>query len=208
MILITIIKSHKMIKKRGLTIRDFDKNKENPFVKQAVEQIHSNIVKKYRNTSGTSKNAILKAVNSDGELVGHTSFVRQIEVDEQQFTKFYLSNFSNFFDLKPSAIKVFGYIMTVLIPKKDEFIFILEDCMDYTKYKSHKSIHEGLAELLKSEIIARGRTEYFYFINPMVAFNGDRVTFAKTYVKKQKNKPKEIDPNQTNIFQQIEEMEK
>ena len=192
-------------KTKKLTIRDFEKNKENPFVKQAIEQIQSNIVKKYRNTAGTSKSAILQAVNSDGELVGHTSFVRQIEVDEQQFTKFYLSNFSNFFDLSPSAIKVFGYIMTVLVPKKDEFLFIHEDCKEYTKYKSHKSIHEGLAELLKSEIIARGRTEYLYFINPMVAFNGDRVTFARTYIKKQKSKPKQIDPMQTNIFQQLEE---
>ena len=39
----------------------------------------------------------------------------------------------------------------------------------------------------------------------MVAFNGDRVTFAKTYVKKTKIN-KEIDPNQTNLLDQIEEM--
>ena len=81
------------------------------------------------------------------------------------------------------------------------FYFILEDCKDYTGYKSHKSIHDGLAHLLKAEIIARGRSEVTYFINPMVAFNGNRITFAKTYVKKQKEKFKEIDPMQTNIFQ-------
>lgn len=191
-----------------LTIRDFEKNKENPFIKQAVEKIEKSVVKKYKNTSGTSKSAILQAVDSEGELVGHTSFISQIEVDEEQFTKFYLNNFSQFFDLKPSAIKVFGYIMTVLVPKKDEFVFILEDCLEYTNYKSHKSVHQGLAELLKANIIARGRTEYFYFINPMVAFNGDRITFAKTYVKKQKSKLKNIDPRQTNLLDQIKEMEK
>lgn len=188
-----------------LTIRDFEKNKENPFLKEAVEQIQNGIVKKYRNTSGTSRNAILQAVNSDGEVIGHTSFVQQIEVDEQQFTKLYLSHFSAFFDLKPSAIKVFGYVMTILLPKKDEFFFILEDCMEFTKYKSHKSIHEGLADLLNAGIIARGRNEYFYFINPMVAFNGDRVTFAKTYVKKQKSV--HIDPNQVNLLDAIAQAE-
>ena len=188
-----------------LTIRDFGKNKENPFLKEAVEQIQNSIVKKYKNTSGTSRNAILQAVNSDGEVIGHTSFVQQIEVDEQQFTKLYLSHFSAFFDLKPSAIKVFGYVMTILLPKKDEFFFILEDCMEFTKYKSHKSIHEGLADLLNASIIARGRNEYFYFINPMVAFNGDRVTFAKTYVKKQK--PVQIDPNQVSLLDAIAEAE-
>ena len=39
--------------------------------------------------------------------------------------------------------------------------------------------------LLENDIIARGPSDSLYFINPMVAFNGDRVTFAKTYVKKQ-----------------------
>ena len=80
-------------------IRSFEKNKENPFLKEAIEQIQSGIVKKYKNNSGSSRNAILQAVNSDGELVGHTSFIQQIEVDEEKFTKIYLSQFSAFFEL-------------------------------------------------------------------------------------------------------------
>ena len=105
-------------------ITDFEKNIENPFLKEAVQQIQSGIVKKYKNTSGTSRGAILQAVNSEGELVGHTSFIRQIEVDEQQFTKIYLSQFSAFFELNSQSIKVFGYIMTKLMPKQDFFILI------------------------------------------------------------------------------------
>lgn len=186
-----------------LTIRDFEKNKENPFLTEAVAKIENNIVKKFKKTSGTSQNAILHAVNSDGEVIGHTSFIQQIQVDEEKFTKIYLSQFSAFFDLSQSAIKVFGYIMTVLQPKKDQFIFILEDCMIYTGYKGHKSIHDGLAELLKAKIIARGTKEILYFINPMVAFNGDRVTFAKTYVKKQSSKLPP-NPNQTNLLDVFE----
>jgi hypothetical protein len=185
-----------------LTIRDFAKNKENPFLKEAIAKIENNIVKKFKKTSGTSKNAILHAVNSDGEIIGHTSFIQQIEVDEEKFTKIYLSQFSSFFDLDKGAIKVFGYIMTILQPKKDQFTFILEDCMEYTGYKSHKSIHDGLAGLLKAEIIARGSREIFYFINPMVAFNGDRVTFSKTYVKNQSKR--NLNPNQTNLLDEFE----
>lgn len=189
-----------------LTIRDFSKNKENPFLKQAVQQVNNNIVKKYRTATKTGERAILKAYDeSTGEVLGHTQFIRQIEVDEEQFTKFYLSNFTKFFDLPPSAIKVFGYIMTKLIPKQDMFIFLLDECMEYTGYKAHKSIHQGLAFLLGSEIIARGPNDVMYFINPMVAFNGDRITFARTYVKK--HKPKPVDPNQTNLLEQIEEIE-
>ena len=188
-----------------ISLLDFAKNKENPFLKEAVEQIQQSIVKKYKNTSGTSRNAILQAVNSDGELVGHTSFIQQIEVDEEQFTKIYLSQFSAFWNLKTQAIRVFGYIMTKLVPKQDLFSFFLDECMEYTGYKSEKSVYIGLASLLQNQIIARGRNDSHYFINPMIAFNGDRVTFAKTYVKKQKGKV--IDPNQINLLDAIAEAE-
>lgn len=192
-----------MSKENTLSIRNFSKNKENPFIQQAVEQVNSNIVKKYKTSAKTGEKAILKAIDDNGEVLGHTQFVRQIEVDEEQFTKLYLSNFNKFFDLPPSAIKVFGYIMTILVPKKDTFFFFLEDCMEYTGYKSERSIHQGLAYLLKAEIIARGRADVVYFINPMVAFNGDRVTFAKTYVKKKKSN--KIDPNQISLLNAFNE---
>ena len=191
--------------KKALTLSDFEKNKENPFLKEAIEQIQSSIVKRYKNTSGTSKNAILQAVNSDGELVGHTSFVQQIELDDQQFTKIYLSGFSAFYNLKNQGIRVFGYIMTKLTPKQDMFIFLKDECLEHTGYKSEKSIFIGLGSLVENNIIARGPADNLYFINPMVIFNGDRVSFTKTYVKKQKGKV--IDPNQINLLDAIAEAE-
>jgi len=186
-------------------LSNYDFNEENPFLKQAVEQVHKNVVKKYKTASKTGERAILRAVDDNGEILGHTQFIRQIEVDEQQFAKLYLSNFSAFFDLKPPAIKVFGYILNQLVPNKDEFIFLLDDCIKYTGYKTKASIFQGLGQLVENEIIARGKTDFLYFINPMVAFNGNRITFAKTYVKKQKAE-KFIDPNQTNLLDQIEEI--
>lgn len=173
------------------SLTDFEKNSENPFLKEAVEQVNNSIVKKYKSATKTGQNAILQALDPNtGELVGHTQFIRQIEVDEEQFAKLYLSNFSAFFDLKSQAIKVFGYILTQLVPNKDEFYFDRDDCKTYASYKSDKSVFIGLASLLENKIIARGKNEYKYFINPMVAFNGNRITFAKTYVKKKKDLPK------------------
>ena len=54
-----------------------------------------------------------------------------------------------------------------------------------------------ISELAKAEIIARGPAENVWFLNPMVCFNGDRVTFAKTYVRKRKTTTD--DPNQLTI---------
>ena len=46
-----------------------------------------------------------------------------------------------------------------------------------------RSIHfRALGELCSAEIIARGRADIEYYINPMCVFNGDRVTFATTYI--------------------------
>jgi hypothetical protein len=178
-------------------IRKFNKNYENPFLKQALEQINNNVVKKYRSATKTGQSAVLQAIDPNtGEFVGHTQFIRQIEVDEEQFTKIYLSQFSAFWSLNTQAIRVFGYIMTKLIPKQDMFIFLLEECLEHTGYKNHRSIHQGISALLEAEIIARGPADNLYFINPMVAFNGDRVTFAKTYIKKNK---KNISHNQASL---------
>lgn len=190
-----------------MKLTEFEKNAENPFLKQAVEKVQENVVKKYKTASKTGEKAILTAIDEHGQVLGHTQFIRQIEVDEQQFAKLYLSNFSAFFDLNQAAIKVFGYILNNLIPNKDFFYFNREDCMNYTGYKSDSSIFKGLAMLLKSEIIARGKTDYIYFINPLIFFNGNRISFTKTYVKKQKS-GNSIDPNQLNLLDAITEARK
>ena len=179
----------------SLKLTEYEKNTENPFLKKAVEQVQSSIVKKYKSATKTGQSAILHALDPNtGELLGHTQFIRQIEVDEEQFAKLYLSNFSSFFKLKPASIKVFGYILNNLLPNKDFFYFNREDCMIYTGYKSDVSVFKGLAELVGSEIIARGKTDYIYYINPLVFFNGNRISFTKTYVKKQKS---DLHPNQS-----------
>ena len=66
---------------------------------------------KNKTATKTDQKAILQAFDPEtGELVGHTQFIRQIEVDEEQFTKLYLSNFSSFFDLK-QTIKVLAIFL-------------------------------------------------------------------------------------------------
>lgn len=109
--------------------------------------------------------------------------MRSKVVDSEQFTKFYFRSFRAFYDLKPASIRVFGFILSVIKADVDSFSFYIEDCMKETKY-SKTTIYRCLAELCRAEIIARGRNEYEYYINPMVIFNGDRVTFATTYINK------------------------
>lgn len=170
--------------KNELKLSDFQKNKENPFMKQAIEDIENHIVKKYKSSTGSDKKAVVAVADTDTGEVFKTSFIRQIEVDEEQFAKIYLSNFGSFFDLSQAAIRVFGYIMTCMKPKNDMILFFLDKCMEYTRYSSKATIYKGLTELVKAEIIARGPVDNLWFINPLIVFNGDRVSFTKTYVRK------------------------
>ena len=174
----------KMENKKAVKLTDFQKNEENPFMKQAIEGIENHVVKKYKSNSGGDKRAVVALADTETGEVFKTSFIRQIEVDEEQFTKLYLSNFAAFFDLSQAAIRVFGYFMTCMKPKNDLIIFNRKKCLEYTKYKTDKAVYKGLAELVKAEIIARGPADNLWFINPLIVFNGDRVTFAKTYVRK------------------------
>ncbi|RZK32874.1 MAG: RepA protein, partial [Hymenobacter sp.] len=132
-------------------------------------------------------------------VTGYSQFVRFIEVEEDKFAKLYLSQLASFWDLSKPAIRVFSYILTVLKPKQDLFIFIMEDCLQYANYSSERSVFEGLTGLIEANIIARSNHHLKYYINPLVVFNGDRVTFAKTYVKKKKEKEENV-KNQLNLF--------
>jgi len=185
--------------KKALTkLTDFPVNTENPFLRDSVEEIEKHIVKKWKNASSTDKRAVLTACNPDtGEILGHTTFMRQIEVDEEQFTKLFLAQFEAFFDLTQAGIRVFGYVMKCMRPRQDVIWFDKDDCMDYTKY-SLTTIYRGLTELVNAGIIARSKSDTLYYINPLIAWNGDRVTFVHDYRKK---KPKTEDENQLSLFE-------
>jgi hypothetical protein len=129
--------------------------------------------------------------------------MRYVEVDEEQFAKVYLSQFAAFWELTKPAIRVFGYILTKVKPKQDYFYFDMEDSMAYTGYTHRNNILTGLSCLIECGIIARSNKAYKYFINPLVVFNGDRVSFAKTYIKKKRG---QLDSQQLSMFDKHEDI--
>lgn len=173
---------------------------ENPFIEKAFEDIK--IVKKTQVIRSKNQSEISTIVSSEGEVQGYTQFLRFVEVDEAQFAKLYLSQFAAFWELSKPAIRVFGYILTCLKPKSDEFLFDMDECLEYTHYTQANSVYTALTNLIECKIIARTTRFYKFYINPLVVFNGDRVTFAKTYIKK---KTKKIEnPNQLSLMDEIE----
>lgn len=184
------------IKPKKNRLESLPKHTENPFIEKAVGEIKW----KFRNQTIKSKDGdnVNMIVAQDGEVLGNSAFIRAIEVDEDKFAKLYLSNLAAFWDLQKQSLRVFSYILSVLRPNDDRVYIDLTECMKYTGYASKQSVFIGLADLVSCGIIARSSTFYMYYINPLVIFNGNRVTFAKTFIKKKK----ETNPNQTSLLDQ------
>lgn len=176
--------------------------KENPFVEKAIEDIR--VVKRMQIITPKDRNEIQMIVSQSGDVEGHTAFLKYVEVDEDKFAKLYLSQLAAFWELSKPAIRVFSYMLSILKPKQDSFILRMDECLSYTGYKNRKDVNNGLGALIEAKIVARSNYEFEYFINPLVVFNGDRVTFAKAYIKKRKEQG-EAPTKQLNLFPDAKE---
>ena len=168
---------------KSTKLSTFEMNRESPFAKQALVNIGNALVSRSVKMANKDESAVIKGIDKNGEILGNTVFIRNKVCDSAEFIKMYKLGFKAFADFKPSTLNVFNFITTCLKPNQDEFMFFIEDCIEVTGY-SQASIFRALGELCAKEVIARGRSEEQYYINPMYTFNGDRVTFATAYINK------------------------
>lgn len=128
--------------------------------------------------------------NSDGESIHHAGIHRVERVDEDKFVKLFTQNLKVFFDLSPSSQKVLRYMLETLQKtiNADGIWLPWFDIQEYStanKLKiSRPSYQRALKEMLMKGFIAESERPNFYWINPNLFFNGDRMTFISTYIKK------------------------
>lgn len=91
--------------------------------------------------------------------------------------------------------------MTLLRPKNDKVRVRIDEALTFLNYKSKKSYFIGIANLLEKDVIARTKYDDEYFINPLIMFNGDRIGYAKIFVKKKSEAAKRLNNDaQLDIF--------
>lgn len=162
-----------------LQIRNFDKHHENPFIENTVQ-----------NFSTTSKKLIVGDPNrviisrDTGEITGQVAFINYIEVDDEKFIKMFTSEIKSLFSLSSAGIRVFGYVMNILKPNQDKVIIRTKECCKYAGYSSETPVRAGIGDLIKNGFLARTEYTEEYYINPMLFFNGNRVSFVRQYIKK------------------------
>jgi len=169
-------------------IRKFVVNDKNPFWDTLnLKTRKKNII------AGPAEEIIVN--KSTNEVTGHTAFMKFQTVDKEKFVKVFTENVSSLFDLSRPAIRVFCYVLDRAKPNIDQIIFDLEDAKEFTGYTSKGTIFKGVSELIENRIIARSKQYYIYYINPNIFFNGDRVSFVRSF---------RVEPTQAEEQQAIE----
>ena len=176
-------------KDNKIDLRETEKKfKKNPFV---FDNEDSNITdlafptKKKNKLIG--KTDVMPVDISTGQIIGGNYMYMQKEVDEEKFVKIYVNQMESIYGLKKTGIICLTFISHKLPPNKDMVYIFLPELKEFGGWKSDKQAYAGLKELVLNKIIAPSWMPGFWFINPHIVFNGNRITLIQDYVKKEKN---------------------
>jgi hypothetical protein len=184
-------------------ISDYPRNGANPFAEDLVKEMTVKQKRRYLNSD--NKSSAMVVVQSDtGEQLAEAQFYEIEEVDDSQFVKIFANFFSAQTGLSRSGRAVLNYIMTEMEARRDTVVIRTDKALSYLGVATHKPLYRGLADLLANGVIARTKYTDEYFINPLIMFNGDRVSYAKMYVKKKTKQVRDENPNQIDLFDAFE----
>lgn len=164
--------------------------RQNPFWKPTEVKVGT---KKVTIAGGFVANA------NNGEGMHHAGIHRVEWVDEEKFVKVFTQNLKVFFGLTPATQKVLQCVIATLqkSPNADGIWlpwFQVEDFSVENDLKiSRASFQRAMKEMLQKGFIAESENQNFYWINPHLFFNGDRMVFINEYRKEQK-KPAQAKP--------------
>lgn len=122
-----------------------------------------------------------------GETIHHAGIHKVEWIDEDRFVKLFTQNLKAFFDLTPASQKVLQCLLATLqeTPNAEGIHlpwFTVEDYGQKNNLKlSRASFHRALREMLDKGFIAESEHANFYWINPNLFFNGDRMVFISEY---------------------------
>jgi hypothetical protein len=130
-------------------------------------------------------------------------------IDTEQFVKLYAAGVSEMFEISRTAQRVLQVLIMAIQhnPPDQAHVFLTYDPVAVQFYQmldiSHdkipieRSFLYGIKELIKAKFIARHHYGTgWYWTNPKLLFNGDRVTFVTQYRKKRKDEQQYLEKHQ------------
>ena len=152
-----------------MRIKDYQAFSENPVKPKGVKQVT-------RYVSGRQEEVVDIDTGEIGTFTSASTPVVSYK-DSMPYVKLFSSKeeLHPINDLSTPAIKIFSFIISRLLPNKDEISIKYTEVMNLTKYTAKSAYYKGLSELLGKQFLYRkiGSDDTF-FINVNLFFNGDR----------------------------------
>lgn len=200
-VLIKMPESLKKVSRQLKPDKDLRRNEvkfeRNPFVFEDTEKATLKLEIPTKTKKKIVGNSDLGVVNvHTGEVEGGNFLWTNKTVDDEQFAKIYIKEISSLYDLTKTGFRALSFILSKLEPNKDLVYVYYPDMQEYCGWTIRKTCNSGLKELLTAKIIAPSLQPGFWFINPHVVFNGNRLTLVTNYTRKGTNE-------QTNDIQML-----
>ncbi len=184
----------KKTRTRKLRITTYQKN---PFMEDKYPMVVTKTKRITNNRGG------LMVKSNSGETVAQIAgFWHAEEVDSTKFVKLYINGVKAFSDLSSRGTKVFElmyYEIQNNIGKDKIYLNFSTIDQEITKI-SRTTFYDGLNELVEKKFLAPTETQNWFWLNPDYVWNGDRLSFVKTYVKKQDSKIPTRDTKTIDLF--------
>jgi hypothetical protein len=124
------------------------------------------------------------------DLLGRHIIAKKEIVDTEKFAKIYIDAVKTMWKLDNSGVRIFTYILENLPINGDVVVLSATSIMKYCGYKSKTSVIAGINNLVQNNIIAKTISKNLYYINPLIIFNGNRLSLINSYEKAEGILPK------------------
>lgn len=137
--------------------------------------------------NGCTKQRVLAFGNARVELertqnnIGARLALTQ-KVDRETFIKVFRDSLQYIAKLSRTAQAILWYVMDNLPKDKGYIIIDNSTVMEFCDFKTRKSVRDGVIELLEKNILTKSTINKKFWVNPLVMFNGNRITYAKEYI--------------------------
>lgn len=178
---------------KQLSRRGLPKYKHNPFVNDTLITQLSGL----KNVYYTQNTATAICDIKTGEIEpAKLQVVKQIRADKQTFVKLYTTHLKAYFELSQTAFRLLQFVLHTTQEtaiNKDKIYLSLLQAQEFFEGNNSKisrtSYFNAMKELVEKLFLAETQEPNFYFINPTLFFNGDRIEFLTQFTIDKQQEP-------------------
>ena len=158
------------------TVKEFERFQQSPYKEMLEGKIEECVGPVFSKTGNTR----IDAVQRNGQL-NATIKIRQ-KAEHDLFTKVFRDNIPQIMKLSRTAQTLMWYILYSLPQDKGYVVIDNMPVMEFCKFKTRKSVRDGVVELLEKNFLTRTTVPKKFWVNPLIVFNGNRITYANEYI--------------------------